>query len=133
MKSISAWKRFVAVIICTWASAVWAQDRGTITGLVTDPTGAAVPAANVKIANERTGLNQQTLSNADGVFSVPYLPPGQYTVTAEKQGFRTGQTTNIKVEVATTTRVDMQLQVGQATETVEVTGAAPVVQSEQTS
>src|SRR5262249_55975519 len=69
---------------------------------------------------------------SEGAFTVPYLPPGEYTVSAEKTGFRTAEA-SVRVEVATTTRADLQLQVGQATETVQVTSAAPVIQSEQSS
>lgn len=122
------------VIALLWfAASSWAQDRGTITGVVTDASGAAVPAALIKVSNPRTGLSQQTTGTGEGSFTIPYLPPGQYTVSAEKQGFRTAEAANVQVEVATTTRVDLQLQVGSATETVQITSAAPLVQSEQSS
>lgn len=126
-------KHLFSFCLLLFATISWAQDRGTITGVLTDATGASVPGAIIKTTNVRTGLSQQTVANSEGAFTLPYLPPGRYTVTAEKPGFRTAEATNVQVEVATTARVDLQMQVGQATETVQVTSAAPVVQSEQTS
>ena len=69
-----------------------AQDRGTIRGVVTDATGATVPDATVTIKNVNTGLTQTVKTSADGVYSVLYLPAGDYTVTTEKAGFRKAET-----------------------------------------
>jgi hypothetical protein len=107
------------------------QDRGTITGIITDATGAAVPGANITITNPQTGLTQKTTTAGDGTYSVPYLPPGVFSVSAEKTGFRKAEASGIRVEVATTSRVDLQLQVGQVADTIEVTAAAPAVISER--
>ncbi|HYZ84432.1 MAG TPA: TonB-dependent receptor [Bryobacteraceae bacterium] len=116
-----------------WLSTIpsLAQDRGTISGTVTDASGAAVPGAEVTVTNPQTGLTQRTTTTMEGTFAVPYLPVGLYTVAAEKTGFRRVEATNARVEVTTTTTINLQLQVGQATEIVEVTAAAPVVVSER--
>ncbi len=109
-----------------------AQDRGTITGVITDAAGAAVPGAAIKVANPATGLLQSTTSGPDGTYTAPYLPVGTYTVTAEKPGFRTAQAVNIPVQVNSTARIDLSLEVGQLVEMVEVNAAAPLVQTERT-
>jgi hypothetical protein len=113
------------------AIALFGQDRGTITGVITDTAGASVPEAKVTITNPRTGLNQSTMTGGDGSFSVPYLPVGSYTVAVEKAGFRKAEATGIAVNVTSTARVDIQLEVGQVQETVEVTGEAPPIVSER--
>src|SRR2546426_1661393 len=110
----------------------FAQDRGTITGIVSDASGGAVPGAAVKVKNPATGLQQTTTTGPDGTYNVPYLPVGTYTVTAEKTGFRTAEAPEIRVSVNTTTRVDLRLEVGEVQQTVEVTAAATTVQSERT-
>src|SRR5207253_410788 len=90
----------------------FAQDRGTITGTITDASGAAVPGANVKVANPATGLSQSTATGTDGTYSVVYLPVGRYTVMVEKTGFKKSDVDEVQVLVNTATRVDMKLQIG---------------------
>jgi len=120
-----------AVLLVLFVGICTAQDRGTITGTVTDAAGAAIPGASVKIINPATGLQQSTTTGNDGIYTVPYLPVGRYTVSATKEGFRVAERSGVAVEVATTAKVDLQLEVGAVTEKVEVTAAAPVVVSER--
>src|SRR6266404_6079861 len=124
-------RRALPSLLAVFAAVSLAQDRGTITGTVTDAAGASVPGATLKATNPATGLTQTTSSSADGTFSIPYLPPGGYVVTGEKAGFRTAEVTGIVVNVSTTVKVDLKLEVGQITERVEVTAAAPPVVSER--
>ena len=120
----------VIVLVCAYSC--FAQgDRGTITGSVTDPSGAAIPGAAVRITNPTTGLVQNTTSGSDGNFTLSYLPPGRYTVTVQKDGFSTAETTNVAVEVSNTTRADISLEVGQVSNKIEVADVAPVVQSDR--
>ena len=109
----------------------FAQDRGTISGTITDAAGASVPAASVKVINPSTGLTQTTSTSSDGTFNFLYLPVGKYTVTAEKPGFRTAEATGIVVNVTTTVKVDLQLEVGQVQDRIEVTAEAPALVSER--
>jgi hypothetical protein len=118
--------RFLVLILLLIGSAV-AQDRGTIRGVVVDPTGAAVPDATVTVKNINTGLTQTVKTSEDGVYSVLYLPAGAYTVTTEKAGFRRAETTGIDVHVATVSSVDVNLVVGGVDQSVEVTAAAPLL------
>jgi len=124
-------RRALPSLLAVFAAVSLAQDRGTITGTVTDAAGASVPGATLKATNPATGLTQTTSSSADGTFSIPYLPPGGYVITGEKAGFRTAEVTGIVVNVSTTVKVDLKLEVGQITERVEVTAAAPPVVSER--
>ena len=113
------------------ALTVFAQDRGTITGTVTDASGAAVPGASVTVTNPATGLSQTTVTGSDGTYSLVYLPVGKYSVAVEKQGFKKNDVGNVQVLVNTTTRVDTRLQVGTLAESVEVTGTAPLLQTDR--
>lgn len=110
------------------AAFAFAQDRGTIRGTITDPTGAAVPTANVTVRNVDTGLTQSIPTGADGLYTIPYLPAGNYSVTAEKAGFRKAEATAIRVNVATITTIDLALTVGSVDQTVEVSATSPLLE-----
>jgi hypothetical protein len=109
---------------------VWAQDQATIVGTVTDSTGAAIPSARVTISNAEKGFVRNLTSNADGAFSAPSIPIGDYVVTAEAPGFQKLVRKGITLTVGATQRVDMQLAVGTVTNEVTVTGNVPHVQTE---
>src|SRR3954447_15140160 len=112
--------RFLVLAILL-AACGFAQDRGTIRGVVTDATGATVPDATVTVKNVNTGLTQTVKTSSDGVYSVLYLPAGAYTVLTEKAGFRRAESTGIDVHVATVANVDVTLTVGGVDQQVEVT------------
>ena len=105
--------------------------RGTLTGTVTDPAGAAVPGAAVKITDPATGFQQTTSTGSDGSYNVSSLPVGKYTVTVTKTGFNTEEVAGISIDVANTARVDVTLRIGQVQERVEVTGQSPAVVTER--
>src|ERR1700681_274589 len=107
-----------------------AQDRGTVRGTVSDPSGASVPDATVTARNVDTGLSQTARTGADGVYNIVYLPSGNYTVTTEKAGFRKAEAMNVKVDVNTVAGVDVTLTVGTIDQAVEVTSAAPMLETQ---
>lgn len=107
-----------------------AQDRGTITGTITDSSGALVPAAQVTVKNSSTGLTQTATTGADGLYSFLYLPVGTYSVLIEKTGFRKSEARQVLVNVNTTVRLDLQLTIGGIEQTVDVTAAAPLLSTE---
>jgi len=114
---------FVFLFLLSSAISLWAQTfRGTILGTVTDPTGKLVAGATVTVKNTGTGLERTTSTTPDGGYTIPELPVGNYTVTVTQTGFQTSVTTNVEVDVATERRVDVVLQIGKVTQTVEVAG-----------
>lgn len=105
---------------------------GAITGTVTDDTGAVIPNAKITATNTQTNVSNNTQSNQSGVYNFPFLPLGEYTVTAELQGFKRTSLGPFRLEVNQVARVDVKMEVGQVTETVEITAVAPVLQTEAT-
>ena len=121
-----------ALLLVTPYSAI-AQTAATIVGDVTDPSGAAVPGVSVTITNEGTGAERTVSTNAAGQYRVTPLNPGSYTVRATADGFTTQVRPGIVLQVASVLDVSFQLVLGQVSETVEVTGAPPVLQTEEAS
>jgi len=115
--------RIILVLVLLTALSLSAQSfRGTILGTVTDPSGNLVTGATVKVLNTGTGMERTTTTGADGGYNIPELPVGTYTVAVTQSGFQTSVTSNVAVDVATERRVDVQLKVGQVTQTVQVAG-----------
>jgi hypothetical protein len=105
--------------------------NATLLGTVTDITGAALPNAKVTITEVNTHVSHTGSANASGNYEFPNIPPGLYTVAVEVEGFKKEVRENIHVEVDTHTRTDVQLQPGNVNETIEVTGAPPVLQTDR--
>src|SRR5450755_2888070 len=94
--------RLLVVLILLSSAMITGQTfRGTILGSVTDPSGAYVAGATVKVKNPATGLERTTVTSGDGSYSVPELPVGTYSVTVTVTGFQTAVTSNVEVNVAT--------------------------------
>ena len=110
--------------------AVYAQSDASMTGRTVDNSGAVLPGVTITVANVNTGLSKSALTNETGSYTVLVLPIGEYTVTAEFPGFRTEVRRGIVLQVGDRARLDFELQVGDVTQFVEVTAAAPLVQSE---
>ncbi len=113
--------------------AIAQETRGSILGRVVDSSGAIVPAASVLLVNEATGVSSDLRVTGTGEYTFINLDPGQYGVTASAAGFRKTVVRNITVYVAQKVRVDVVLEVGEVSTTVDVQATAPVVQSEQAS
>src|SRR4051812_7106078 len=114
------------------ATVLHAQTAGTATllGNVTDPSGAAVAAAKISVVNPETAAIMSTLTTAEGTYQLPYLPPGSYKVTVEALGFKRYVREGLVVRTGEVPRVDVQLEVGAVSETVQVTGSAPLLDTE---
>src|SRR5205085_10110998 len=116
---------FVGLLVFMCPSGLFAQsDVGTITGFAYDPAGATIPNATITISNEAMGTERKVTTNQDGLYSVTNIPSGFYTVTADAAGFKKFVGSHNKLDPNATTRVDVHLTLGQATETVEVTASA---------
>jgi hypothetical protein len=125
-------RRFLlGVLICLGllgSSPVFAQKiTGDISGDVTDTTGALVPNVTITVENTATGLSRSAVSSSTGNYRVPELPIGSYKVTATAQGFKT-VVQSVTVMAGGVTQASFKLPVGQRTETIEVEGAAPLVE-----
>jgi hypothetical protein len=105
---------------------------GRIRGTVTDASGAAVTGANVTLRNEANGAERQTQSGGNGEYGFLEVPVGTYTVESQQTGFKKFLNTGVTLELNAILTVDIILQVGGATETVEVSGAPPVVDTTST-
>ncbi len=125
--------RTVKFAICAalLAVAAFAQsDRGTITGTVTDATGAVIAAAGVQVRNTETGAVYPAATSATGNYTLAQLPAGQYEMTVNVPGFKKFVRTGLIVDVAQTYRVDVSLEVGAQTESVTVTESAPLLKTD---
>jgi len=108
-------------------------DTGSVTGTITDSSGAVVSGAKVTLINEGTGITLSTAAGADGIYVFSPVRIGSYKLEASSQGFKTEVQTHVVVDVSARVLVNFKLQPGAATETVEVTSAAPVLQAEDAS
>lgn len=136
-RSLSATRHlFAMLLLCAGfllvAPICSAQDRGTITGTVTDPNGAPVPNAKITARNTATNLTQEATASEDGTYSIVYLPAGSYTVAAEAATFKKSETDAVRVSVNTTVRINVQLQIGDVQETVVVSAVTPLLQTDRT-
>jgi len=114
--------------------ALLAQDTtATILGTVTDPTGATVPKAEVVVTNTQTNVATTVVTTESGAYTVPNLNPGTYTISIRLAGFQTATMTNVAVSAGDRRRADAALSIGAANETVEITTAAPILQTDASS
>jgi Carboxypeptidase regulatory-like domain/TonB dependent receptor len=119
---------FSAFLVCLIAIQSQGQStNGLLTGSITDSSGASVPAAQVTVTNPATGVVRTSTSNDNGTYIVPQLVPGSYSISVEKQGFGSEKRENVQLEVNQSITLDFKLGVASAAQTVEVTGAAPTL------
>src|SRR5438552_2615692 len=110
---------------------LWASPTGSVTGFVKDPSGAVIVGAKITLANAATNARLIALTGASGAYFFPQLPPATYSLVAEAAGFNKAGIPNVLVEVDQITRADLALQVGGVSETIEVSAAAPLLQSDK--
>lgn len=103
----------------------------SVVGTVTDPSGAAVPEATVTLTQEQTHLVRTVTTSTSGTYNAATLPAGTYDINIEAKGFRTYNRTGVVVEYNSVARVNAALEVGAITQTVQVTGAAPLLQTDR--
>jgi len=129
-------RRILALIIVftLFTGVLWAQvNRATITGTVTDSSGAVVPGVEVTATNLGTNVPTKTTSNEDGIYVVPNLFPGRYSVEFKKDGFESLSRPSITLESTQVARIDAQLKIGSVAQSVTVTADAPVLDLERAS
>ena len=120
----------VIVLAIAAAQSIWGQTLGEITGRVSDPSGAGVPGSAMTLTNINTNAARTAVTTDSGDYTFPSVLPGFYSVKAEHPGFKAAVTNNLEVQVQQAVRLDMTLQVGQVSDSVEISAQAVLLQSE---
>src|SRR5215472_10054128 len=113
---------WLVVSLIALASCSWAQFSSGFQGTVTDRSGAVVPGVTIRVTNIDTGVSREVTSSESGVYVVPSLNPGNYSIQAIKDGFVTAKQDSLVLEPDLIRKVDFNLAVGNVREVVEVTG-----------
>ena len=122
------------VFMGAFSSRIYAQSTyGTISGTILDSSGGAIADVQVTLTNQGTGEKRTQTTGADGLYQFVNLFAGSYRVDAEKAGFKKTSHPDVIVQVQQTSRIDMTMQLGQVTQTVEVTGETPLMQPDTSS
>ena len=118
---------FAIALLFAVCQAFGQQSAGTVTGTVSDQQGAVIPGAEVEVRNVATNSLFTAATNENGLYTAPGLAVGEYEIAAESAGFKRAVRSGVTLQVNQIARVDLQLEIGQVTETIEVTGEAPLV------
>ncbi len=130
MASLRGRLTILTVLVCLAAGGARAQEfRATVTGRVTDPGGLGVPGATVTAVNTQTAEVATGFTTGEGAYTIPFLKPGIYSVSAELTGFKKVTQSGVQLEVGQTSAVNFQLQLGTVSEEVTVTGESPVLET----
>jgi hypothetical protein len=121
--------RTLILVLCAGSAAFAQAGRGSISGLVSDPTGAIVPGARVTLLNHATGVEQHSVTTAAGLYSFVSLNPGVYKVTASMKGFEGVAQDNVTVTVDQVSTVNITLRVGSVSDTVTVSESVDLLQT----
>ncbi|HET6178541.1 MAG TPA: carboxypeptidase-like regulatory domain-containing protein, partial [Candidatus Sulfotelmatobacter sp.] len=108
-------------------------DTGSITGTVTDASGAVVSGAKITLTNEGTAANLATTSGSDGGYKFSPVRVGSYKLDVAAQGFKTTSTIHVAVDVSSNVLINFKLQPGSVSETIEVTSEVPLLQTQDAS
>ena len=124
MKTFAA----LAIALAVAATAAGQEFRGAITGRVNDKSGGVLPGVTVTATNVATNVSSTTVTTGEGLFTIPYLTPGTYTVVAELSGFKKSVREGLDVRIGDRLVVDLSMEVGQLEETVLVTAQSPLLE-----
>ena len=117
--------RSLSIVVSVWISlaglALAQLDTGTITGRVTDPSGSVIPSVRISLVQPETNFRFSAVTNAEGIFRIQSLQPGTYEITFEVAGFKRLVQGNIVLQTGAVTPVDARLEIGSASESVQVT------------
>jgi hypothetical protein len=123
----------LCMLLAASATSLFGQTLGEVTGRVGDPSGAGVPGATLTLTNINTNGVRVAETTSSGDYTFPSVPPGIYNLKTEHTGFKSATSNNIEVQVQQTVRLDIALQVGQVSESVEVSAQADLLQAENAS
>jgi carboxypeptidase family protein len=116
----------LTLLLCS-AFLIAQESRATVSGVVTDPSGAAIPNARITATEVRTGVKSSTVSDGAGQYTLPFLPPGQYEIQVEEQGYRPFVRKAVQVNSGDHPVIDATLQIGAANDVVTVTADTPLL------
>src|SRR5581483_530221 len=122
-------KLFLTTLACLALPAFGQQFRATISGTVSDPQGSLVPNVRIVAKELATGTESQTVSDNSGKYTIPFLAPGTYQITAEAAGFKRFKRDSFALEASEHPVIDIHLEVGELQQTVTVAGAAPLLET----
>jgi hypothetical protein len=132
-------KKILLLVLISFASVLLYVPRaraqatwGAISGFVSDPTGAAIPNANITATEVKTGVETKGVTDSVGLYNITHLDPGEYTVRVEAAGFKSFVQEHVLLQVDSTFRIDVKLVVGRVNQEVTVTAAPPLLKSEKT-
>ncbi|MEP6536496.1 MAG: TonB-dependent receptor [Bryobacteraceae bacterium] len=123
-------RRLACLAFLAYASVIAQTNKATITGLVKDSSGAAIPGVKVVATNISTNLTSETQAGASGAYSIPALNPGEYKIEAESAGFKKAVLSDVILQVNQQARIDLVLEVGQVSESVDVHATTPAIETE---
>src|SRR6266446_2189283 len=126
-------KRSFLCVLCMVVLSVLpavAQTQAGISGVIHDPSGAGIPGVTVTVTNPATNFVRSAISNEAGVYNFPVLQPGRYNIKVELPGFRTITQNDVELQIQQSARLDFTLQVGELSQTVEVSGTAALIATE---
>src|SRR5437899_9150260 len=120
-----------ASLLVSWATVVYAQTgQGTVTGSVTDTSGAIIPGVSLVVKNQNTGFVYNAVTTQEGIYRVPYLNAGTYEVTFEAAGFKKLARKDIPIRSTETLGLDVSLEIGNVVESIEVSAGAQLLETE---
>jgi len=122
--------RLMVIVFLAVATAAAQSTNGTISGIVLDPAGKAIPAADIEIVNDATGVRYAGRTNSEGIYAVPDLPPGPYRLQVSKTGFKTLIKPDIVLNVQDALAINFTLPIGALSEVVTIEGGAPLINTE---
>ncbi len=126
------WMRLMCIVMALTQYGVMpalGQASATISGTITDPSGAAIAGATVEVKNQNTQVTKKTITNTTGYYQVQDLIPGVYSVSAEMTGFKKAIRSNVPIQVAQSAQINLALALGQVTQSIQVSGAPPLLQT----
>lgn len=126
-------RSFVLAILILAFGQIALSQTAQVTGRISDASGAVIPSAQVTSTNQKTGLTRESVSNGEGYFTIPLLPPGEYRIAVKKEGFKPVVRPDVALNVEQVARLDFTLETGAVSDTVTITSDAPLMNTETSS
>ena len=122
-------RQFLAIAVIFAATCAAQEFRATISGRVTDSQSAVITGVKVIAVEVATGAKFETVTDSDGLYTIPFLPPAAYRISAEAPGFKHYIRDNVAAGANERLGIDIQMEIGAVTETLNVTAEAPILQT----